>query len=247
MSLGRSLRQTVIATRMLLKESTRELGLLLGFTVLFPIGILFFLNVQVPAAERVQVLVGTIMMEMSLLNVNALAQSMGQDKERKIFDLWVSLPVSPVVYTVSTAMSFLPFSLASAFVTLAVADMGFGVALPLVLMPELITGLLLVWLSTLGIGFLIGAYGRTPRQINTYAQLVGILLTFFAPVFYPVSILPPVLQGVAYLWPLTWGSVFLVGILHGDGLTVLRAGAVLAGFVLLWFVLIARGVRWRQV
>jgi ABC-2 type transport system permease protein len=246
MSLARSLRQIATATLMLLKEATRELGLVLGFSILFPIGILFFLDVQVPATDRVQVLVGTIMMEMSLLNVNALAQSMGQDKDTKIFDLWVSLPVSPVVYTVSTALSFLPFSLASAFVTLIVASTAFGISLPLTLIPLLIAGLLLVWLSTLGIGFLIGAYGRTPRQINTYAQLVGILLTFFAPVFYPVTFLPPELQVVAYLWPLTWGSVFLVGILNGVELTVLRAGAVLAGFVVFWFILIARGVRWRQ-
>jgi ABC-2 type transport system permease protein len=246
MSVLRTVRQTVTATHMLLVESLRELGLLLGFTILFPIGILFFLNVLVPPGLRIQVLVGTIMMEMALLNVNALAQSMGQDKDSKIFDLWVSLPVSPVVYTVSTALAFLPFSLASAFVTLAVAVTGFGIPLAWSVLPLLLGGLLLVWLSTIGIGFLIGAFGSSPRQINSYAQLVGILLTFFAPVFYPVSILPLPVQAVAFAWPLTWGSTFLVGILHGAGSTVAVSGAVLLGFVTLWFILIGLGVRWRQ-
>lgn len=245
MSWLRSVRQTLTATRMLLTETTRQLGIVLGFTVFFPIGFLFFLNILVAPALRVQVLVGTIMLEMALLNINALAQSMGQDKDSKLFDLWVSLPVSPVVYTFSTALSYLPFSLASAVATLAVARVAFGVAIPGGLVPLLLAGLLLVWLSTLGVGFLIGAYGRSPRQINSLAQLVGIVLTFFAPVFYPVSVLPTPLRTVAYAWPLTWGSEFLVGILHGQEATVLSTGAVLAAFVALWLGLIGAGVRWR--
>jgi ABC-2 type transport system permease protein len=246
MRAAESLRQIGTATRMLLVESTRALGLLLGFTIIFPIGILFFLNVLVAPAVRTQVLVGTIMMEMALINVNSLAQSIGQDKQSKVFDLWVSLPVSPVVYTLSNALSFLPYSLASAVVTLGVAVYGFGVPLAPATLPLLAGGLVLVWGSTIGIGFLIGAYGRSPRQINSYAQLVGILLTFFAPVFYPVSILPPALRAVAYAWPLTWGSTFLVGILKGATATVIASGAVLAGFVAFWFLLIGLGVRWRQ-
>lgn len=247
MTMGETFRQLGTATRMLLVETTRSLGFVLGFTIIFPIGILFFLNLLVAPGVRTQVLVGTIMMEMALLNVNVLAQSMGSDKQSRIFDLWVSLPVSPVVYTLSNALSILPYSFASAVVTLGVAVYGFGVPLSLATVPLLAGGLVLVWGSTLGIGFLIGAYGRSPRQINIYAQLVGVILTFFAPVFYPVSILPLPLQVVAYGWPLTWGSTFLVGILHGASAVVLLSGGVLAGFVALWLVLIGLGVRWRQV
>lgn len=242
----RTVGQVLVATHMALVETGRELGLILGFTVLFPIGILFFLNVLVAPDLRTQVLVGTIMMEMALLNVNALAQTMGQDKDTKVFDLWVSLPVSPIVYVLATALSFLPFSLLSAAVTLGVAIAAFGIVLPIATVPLLLFGLLLVWASTLGVGFLIGSYGRTPRQINTYAQLVGILLTFFAPVFYPVTILPEPLRLLAYAWPLTWGSSFLVGILHGSLSAVSLGAVVLSGFVVLWFVLVGLGLRWRQ-
>ena len=241
-----TLRQTGTATRMLLVEAMRSFGFVLGFTVIFPIGILFFLNVLVPPDARTQVVVGTIMMEMALLNINVLAQSMGSDKQTRIFDLWVSLPVNPVVYTLANALVMLPFSLSSALVTLVVAVEGFGLAFSLATLPLLLGGLLLVWGSTLGIGFLIGAYGRSPRQINQYAQLVGIILTFFTPVFYPVTILPPALRVVAYSWPLTWGSTFLVGILNGSDSAVLVSGVVLAGFVTLWLILIGLGVRWRQ-
>jgi ABC-2 type transport system permease protein len=234
------------ATRYMILETTRELGLVLGFTVLFPIGILFFLNVLVAPDMRSQVLVGVIMMEMALLNVNALAQSIGNEKQSKMLDLWVSLPVSPVVYVLGNAFSLLPFTLLSAAVTLSVAVVGFGFVLSVSTIPLLVGGMLLVWGSTLGVGFLIGVYGRTPRQINMWAQMIGVLLTFFAPVFYPLSVLPVPLQYVAAAWPLTWGSSFLLGILHANGSAVLTSGAVLIGFVVLWFVLIGTGLRWRQ-
>lgn len=241
-----TVRQLAIATRMLLVESTRELGLLLGFTIIFPLGLLFFLNLLVAPELRVQVLIGTIMMEMALLNVNSLAQSIGADKESKILDLWVSLPISPVVYALSVALTFLPFTLLSAAVTLAVAIAFFHVPVALGTVGLLLAGFVLVWASTLGVGFLIGVYGRSPRQINSWAQLIGVLLTFFVPVFYPATLLPLPLRLVAYAWPLTWGSEFLVAVVHHATPTALLAGAVLAGYVVLWFLLIARGLRWRE-
>jgi ABC-2 type transport system permease protein len=241
-----SARRLATATHMLLVETTRELGIILGFTIIFPIGILFFLNQLVAPDLRVQVLVGTIMMETALLNINGLAQSLGNDKATRVFDLWVSLPVSPVVYALANALSILPFTLASALFTLGVAVTIFHVAIPVATFPFLVGGFVLVWASTLGIGYLVGVYGGTPRQINSTAQIVGVILTFFAPIFYPVTVLPVPLQVLAYAWPLTWGSEFLVATIHGVGPTVLLSGAVLVGFAAAWMVLIGSGLRWRQ-
>jgi ABC-2 type transport system permease protein len=243
---GVAVGQLATAVEMSFAETTRELGFVLGFTIIFPVGILFFLNHLVAPSLRAQVLIGTIMMETALLNINVLAQSIGSDKQTRIFDLWVSLPVSPVVYALANAVVLLPFTLLSAAITLVVAVEFFGVAVtPLVLL-ALLAGFALVWASTMGVGYLIGVFGGTPRQINQNAQLVGVILTFFAPVFYPVSVLPTPLQAVAYAWPLTWGTQFLVGILGGSMATTALSGIVLAGFVTVWLVIIGIGPRWRQ-
>ena len=77
--------------------------------------------------------------------------------------------------------------------------------------------------------------------------MIGVILTFFAPIFYPVTVLPLPLQAVAYLWPLTWGSSFLVALVHGAAGSAMLAGGVLGVYVITWFVLIASGLRWRQV
>jgi ABC-2 type transport system permease protein len=243
---GTSLRQLGIAVEMSFVETTRELGFVLGFTIIFPVGILFFLNHLVAPSLRAQVLIGTIMMETALLNINVLAQSIGGDKQTRLFDLWVSLPMSPVVYALANAIILLPFTLVSAALTLGVAVAFFGVTVSSLTLAELVAGFALVWASTMGIGYLIGVFGGTPRQINQNAQLVGVILTFFAPVFYPVTILPLPLQAVAYAWPLTWGTQFLVAIIHGTAATTLLSGLVLAAFVTVWLVIIGIGPRWRE-
>jgi ABC-2 type transport system permease protein len=239
--------QIVAATVMAYRQTIRELGLLLTFVVVFPLGFLFFLSAIVRTALLAQVVVGSLMMEMALLNVNVLAQSIGSDKQSKVYDLWVSLPMSPAVYVVPLALSMLPFSLVSAGVTLGVGLVAFHLPISAASVPAIFAGFLLVWASTLGIGFLIGVYGTSPRQINGVAQFVGIVMTFFAPVFYPVTILPVYLQYAAYAWPLTWGTVLLTGLVAGPGSNVAIASVVLAGFTGLWFVLISRGLRWRRV
>lgn len=243
----RTLYQIRDATVMLYRQTLRELGLLLAFVILFPLGFLFFLGALARGALLDQVVVGSVMMETALLNVNVLAQTIGQDKDNKLYDLWVSLPVSPVVYVVANALGLLPFSLLSAFLTLGVGDLYFHLGIALTLLPVLLLAFLLVWASTLGIGFLIGVYGRSPRQINSLAQFVGILMSFFAPIFYPVSLLPLPLQYVAEAWPLTWGAALLSDLLHNAFAAAGIASAVLGGFSVLWLFVIGYGLRWRSV
>ena len=237
-------RQTVIALQMNYRGLVRELGLLLVFVVVFPLGFLFFLGQIAAPGARVQILVGSIMMEAALLNINVVAQGIGSDKQTKLYDLYVSLPISPIAYVLALALSMLPATLLSAGLTLAAGELWFG--LPAFSTPLLPLGLLLVWASTLGIGFLIAVYGTTPRQISTNAQFVGLVMTFLAPVFYPITVLPRALQYVAYAWPLTWGAILLAAILHGNLGGTLQAAGVLGLFAVAWGVLISLGLRWRS-
>ena len=242
-----TLRQTLDATMMAYVQTLRELGVLIPFVVLFPIGFLFFLGVLVPPSAIPQVVAGSVMMELALLNVNALAQTIGQDKQSKIYDLWVSLPINPIVYVASQALAFLPPSLLATGVTLGVAVVVFHVVIPATLIPALLVAFLLVWASTLGVGFLLGVYGGPPRRINQLAQFVGIIMTFFAPIFYPLSILPTPLQYLAEAWPVTWGAVLMNDLLRTGPASALVPGLVLLAFAVGSLVVIAAGLRWRQV
>lgn len=240
-----TLRQLDYTMRQFLRGAQRDLGIILAFFLLFPLGFLFFLHILVPVAERAQVLVGAIMMEVALININVLAQSVAQDKQAHLFDLWVSFPIRPMVYVFGNSLPMLPFSLVTAFVTLAAGIYLFHISVaisPLLLLLALI----LIWSSTAGIGYLVAVYGGNPRQVNMLAQFVGIVMTFFAPVYYPVSALPLPAQYVAYAWPLTWGALLLKDLFDSNTVGALQAVGVLAAFTVGGFALISYGLRWRE-
>ena len=234
------------ALLMLGRQVVRDVGIVVAFGVIFPLGFLFFLGHIVQPGLLPQVVAGSIMMEMALFNINVVAQALGDDKRTKIYDLWVSMPIRPTVYVLSVALVWLPLSLLSAGITLGAGVAFFHISLSAADLVAIVVALILVWTSTLGIGFLIGVYGRSPRQINQLANFIGIVMTFFAPIFYPISALPLAAQYVALLWPLTWGAALLNGILSGTAQSVALAVGVLIGFSVLWLALIALGLRWRQ-
>lgn len=238
---------TVEVAGLQLRTALRDLGPLLMFFFLLPLGILFFLGSLVGSlASQRQILVGSILLETALVNITSTAEQMAQDKQSRMYDLWVSTPVSPLVYLLSISLTNLPLTLVSAASLLLAAEALFGIGLSALALAGVFASLLLVFTSTLGIGFLIGAYGRSPRATNTLANFAGAMLGFFAPVYYPVTILPLPWRYLAYGWPLTWGSVLLDDVISGTGGAALLPVGVLAGFSLLWVVWVGKVLRWRE-
>lgn len=100
-------------------------------------------------------------------------------------------------------------------------------------------------LSILSIGFVIASVVPTAR----FAQPVGGLMLYpmlgLSGLFTPVESLPPVLQAVARLLPLTYAVSLLRGIWHGEGwLTHGSDVAVLALVLIGCLALSARVFRW---
>jgi ABC-2 type transport system permease protein len=227
------------------RSAQRDLGIILAFFLLFPLGFLFFLSILVPVAERAQILVGSVLMELALININVVAQGIGQDKQNHFFDLWVSFPVSPAVYVLGNALPWLPVSLATAGATILMGVLLFGIHITV--SPLLLLGaLVLVWSSTAGIGYLVAVYGGNPRRVNVLAQFVGIVMTFFAPIYYPVSALPQVAQYLAYAWPLTWSAILLKALFANNPASALLAMGVLIAYTAAGFTVIGFGLRWRE-
>ena len=77
--------------------------------------------------------------------------------------------------------------------------------------------LLFTTVSLLSLGFLIASLVPTAR----FAQPVGTLVLYpmlgLSGLFVPIESLPPLLQGLARVLPLTYGVSLLRGIWHGEG------------------------------
>lgn len=241
----RVLTQLAYACLISLRAMQRDLAIVVAFFLVFPLGFLFFLTRLVPSGSLSIILVGSVMMEAALINVNVLPQSLANDKATHIYELWVSLPISPATFVAGSALPWLPVSLAISAFTLFIGVTLFGIAVPVSAL--LILGaLFLVWTSTMGLGFLVAVYGGRPRQVNQLAGFMGIIMTFFAPIFYPIADLPVDLRYVAYLWPPTWGALLLQGLFASNIPQSALAAGVLALFSIGGLIIIGLGLRWRE-
>jgi ABC-2 type transport system permease protein len=99
--------------------------------------------------------------------------------------------------------------------------------------------------SVLSIGFLIASIVPTAR----FAQPIGAIILYpmivFSGLFVPIDSLPPTLQAVARVLPLTYAVRLLQGIWNGDGWLVhLSDVAALAAVFLVCTALSAKVFRW---
>lgn len=103
---------------------------------------------------------------------------------------------------------------------------------PFILLPYII------WL--LGISYLLAGLGVYFRDITQVMGIITMMLMFLSPVFYPASMLPPHLQGIFMLNPLTLIIEQLRAVLLDGGspdwglLGLYSIGALLMLFVGIW-------------
>jgi ABC-2 type transport system permease protein len=105
--------------------------------------------------------------------------------------------------------------------------------------------LLITTWSILSVGFVIASLVPTAR----FAQPIGAVTLYpmlaLSGLFVPVSVLPPVLRGIAHVLPLTYGVNLLEGIWNGDG-WIAHTGdvAALTALFLIFTALSAKIFRW---
>lgn len=102
--------------------------------------------------------------------------------------------------------------------------------------------LLLTTISILSIGFVIASLVPTAR----FAQPIGTLILYpmlgVSGLFAPVEVMPPMLQGLARVLPLTYAVSLLRGVWHGAGWGAHAGDAVV--LVVTFAVAIALSSRW---
>ncbi len=97
-----------------------------------------------------------------------------------------------------------------------------------------------------GFGALIGFYSPTAQVASLLTQILQTVIIFFAPVYYPPSVLPEGLRLLAYLWPTTHAALALKGSLGGEPYpSSLVSIFVLVMFCLASLVLIPLRLDWR--
>jgi len=207
--------------------------------------VLFIFAFGVGQGALLQSVVGAIVLSLAFAGIGS-AQSVYFNKHWFRFqDIFVASRVSPISYALGLSVSTLLVSLPAllvAFVVLLI-DTSMGVLGFLALLA--VAGL--TWMAMLLMGFALGASTKNTRRANSLPQLLGLLLGFLPPVYYPLSTIPAYLQPLALLIPTTHAaelSKYYAGLITIPSYELWLGWIYLIGFVIVMMVIAATRAHW---
>lgn len=211
----------------------------------FPLTILGFLLFFGGASQErvVYTVVGSITHAITLQAGLSVGQRIGGMKVRRVFDYYASLPITKTSFILGLNLKALVLCMPSTLVLLMIALLAFKLRL---VNPGLfLVTFLLGGFSLAGVGAIIGFYSRSGYAAGLATQVVEPILTFFAPVYMPESMLPTWLCYTARAFPTTHVARLLRSALGHTSGGIWESMVFLVGFVILSFILVERGLDWR--
>jgi ABC-2 type transport system permease protein len=173
--------------------------ILLSLISFLPVLFIFVFTGTGPAF--IQSVVGAVVLSLAFAGIGS-AQSVYFNKHWFRFqDIFVASRVSPVSYAFGLSVSTLLVSLPALVLALAILI----VEAPMTALDVLavLAVCTTTWIAMLLLGFVLGASTKNTRRANSLPQLLGLLLGFLPPVYYPLERLPSFLQPIALLVPTT--------------------------------------------
>ena len=213
-------------------------------SLVFPVTMFYWSRALVsddPETVR-RMMTGSIVLGTTLLTANSLASQIIQDRFQHRLKLLITMPMSKVAYAVgvlifASLMGWLTIGLLLLFGLLA----GVEFELTWTFFPVVVPAVL----SLAGLTLLIGSYAPSAEVGGIMANLLGAVLVFISPVFFPMERAPLLMQWVGQVSPLRYAADAIMKSLSGRTdiwleLTFLLAFAAATMILGLW------KLRWRE-
>ncbi len=195
-----------------------------------------------------QAMVGALVAMLGFISVNSILQDILFDRYVKLREMMVSMPVSPISYAFGVALGSLLSSLPGILLFIVILlDRG---SLTLQVLPLVLISLILCWASLSSIGFTIATFfsKATPATIGGVSNLLGILLVFIPPVYYPKEILGSY-SFIAMYIPTSNAASLIRGYMSMtalDGRSALIHWSILIISTILFTLLALNKAKWRE-
>ncbi len=184
--------------------------------ILLPFIFLYFLSLISPPSLRPLEIVGAMLFTMQNIGSWVLGDSATWRIECQLQDMFVASPLGRVRYLFGIAFSNLIAMLPALIVLSALLDwVGRSDGHPLTLYAAgvLFGSLVVMWVLFSAIGIAISSRVRSQREIWPVGNLTFTLLGMLSPLYYPVSILPPLWRDAAHFLPATYAALLVQGAL----------------------------------
>jgi ABC-2 type transport system permease protein len=181
----------------------------IAYKVLLPVTqILFFVELGVYATGRQNALyfaLGNALQLTANAGIFGVIATVANERQYGTLPLLLASPANRLVTFLSRAIVNVIDGIATVVIGLAVTVVLFGLDLHQANLPLLALCVVVISLTTAGLGLMFGSIGLVMRDAIIIANLVYYLLLIVCGINFPISRLPGVLQLVAYSLPLTRG------------------------------------------
>ena len=217
-------------------------------TVLSPLSFLIVITFVSRGQLIGEAIIGGFIMSM-FQNGMALQGDLSHLKnDFKLQDMVVSSPTSSGAYVTGMALAEIIYSLPALAVLVVLAAIYIHPG-PLEAL-ELLAVLLLMFLTSVAIGFTLSTFSSDIVQSFGFSRLISTLFSTLPPVYYPITYIPIPYRYFAYLSPTTYAAEIaqsLSGMTVLSGASAVTAWVVLVGVTLALFVVAVKKARWREV
>jgi ABC-2 type transport system permease protein len=217
--------------------------------ILLPFIFLAFLRLIAPPGLFPLEILGAMLFTTQNIGSWVLGDSATWRIEAGLQDLFVASPIGKVRYLLGVAISNL-IAAAPALVILAVLLDLEGPPVPGYAWIVIAFALVVLWLLFSSIGIALSSRLTSQREIWPVGNLLFTLLGMMAPLYYPLSYLPPDWQVAAHFLPTTYAALLVQGVTGlepAPALSLLLDGLLLLLLAVIGVAIALRLYRWREV
>ena len=215
--------------------------------ILLPFFFLYFLRlISLPEYFPLQV-AGAMLFTTQNIGSWCLADSAAFRIELRLQDIFVASPMDKVRYLFGIAFSnIIPAAPALAVLGIILAQVTY---VSIGAWVVLIACVLIIWILYSAIGIALSSRLRSQREVWPVGNLMFTTLGILSPLYYPLSILPPVWREIAQFLPATYAALLVqsaLGLRTANGSEMLMDAGFLVlstavGLVLAWWL-----YQWRE-
>jgi ABC-2 type transport system permease protein len=164
---------------------------------------------------------GLIAMILMMTTINLTSFSIVRERERGTIEQLIVTPIRNIELVVAKILPYVLVSMMNVGLILLVGTIWFHVPIRgSILLLLALTGLYL--LPNLGLGLLISTYATNQQQAQMMVMPVMLPSMMLSGFFFPLAALPPILQTIAYMLPLTYYLIIVRSVvIKGAGLQFL--------------------------
>ncbi len=177
--------------------------------ILLPFFFLYFLALITPAQYHLFPLqvVGAMLFTTQNIGSWCLSDSAYWRLEQRLQDMFVASPLGKFQYLFGIAFSNLIPAM-PALIILGIL-LAWATPVPITGWLVLIAAIVMVWILYSAIGIAVSSRLQSQMEVWPVGNLVFTTLGILSPLYYPITILPPVWQGLARFLPATYAALIV--------------------------------------